>query len=226
MSGSLLDEEREYLPLSRLSQAEYCLRRAALLMNEQLWQENADTARGRLEHSRAHDRRIERRGSSLKLYDYEVVSEELCVSGKCDCIEAEAWEDGCLIPAADFPVRLYPVEYKHGTVREESSYCLQLCAQAMALEEMYHTHIPEGALFFISAHRRMPVVLDDSLRQQVRQRAKELLKVRDTFVIPPTEYGSKCKKCSLKELCMPKAKRSAAEYCQRLAREATGEIEI
>lgn len=195
-------------------------------MNEQLWQENIDTAKGRMEHSRVHDHRIERRGNSLKLYDYEVVSEELGISGKCDCIEAEAWESGCMIPAANFPVRLYPVEYKHGTVREESSYCLQLCAQAMALEEMYHAHISEGALFFISSHRRLPVVLDDSLRRQVRQRAADLRMIRNTFSIPPAEYSPKCKKCSLKEVCMPKAKRSAADYCKRLIREATGEDEI
>ena len=62
-------DDREYLPLSWLSQAEYCLRRAALLLNERIWMENEETAKGRFEHSRVHDRRVERRGDSLKLYE-------------------------------------------------------------------------------------------------------------------------------------------------------------
>ena len=148
-------DEEEYLPLSWLSQATYCLRRAALLLNERLWMENADTAKGRDEHRRAHERRIERRGDQLKLFEYDVYSEQLRIWGKCDCVEAQRCEPGCRIPAADFPVCLYPVEYKHGSVREEPEYNIQLCAQAMCLEEMYHTHIPSGAIFFITAHRRL-----------------------------------------------------------------------
>ncbi len=115
-------DEEEYLPLSWLSQATYCLRRAALLLNERLWMENADTAKGRDEHRRAHERRIERRGDQLKLFEYDVYSEQLRIWGKCDCVEAQRCEPGCRIPAADFPVCLYPVEYKHGSVREEPEY--------------------------------------------------------------------------------------------------------
>lgn len=133
-----MDDEREYLPLSWLSQACYCLRRAGLLMNEQVWLENEDTAKGRNEHQKVHTQRIERRGTTVNLYEYEVFSARLGLHGKCDCIEATADEKGCQIQAADFPVRLYPVEYKHGTVRDEPEYKLQLCAQAMCLEERYH----------------------------------------------------------------------------------------
>ena len=96
-------DEEEYLPLSWLSQATYCLRRAALLLNERLWMENADTAKGRDEHRRAHERRIERRGAQLKLFEYDVYSEQLRIWGKCDCVEAQRCEPGCRIPAADFP---------------------------------------------------------------------------------------------------------------------------
>lgn len=99
-------------------------------------------------------------------------SDVLSLLGKCDCIEAVRAEDGCRIPALEFPVKLYPVEYKHGSLREEESYQLQLCAQAMCLEEMFHTTIEEGALFFISSHRRLPVLLDEALREQVRQRRR------------------------------------------------------
>ena len=214
-------DEEEYLPLSWLSQATYCLRRAALLLNERLWMENADTAKGRDEHRRAHERRIERRGDQLKLFEYDVYSEQLRIWGKCDCVEAQRCEPGCRIPAADFPVCLYPVEYKHGSVREEPEYNIQLCAQAMCLEEMYHTHIPSGAIFFITAHRRLEVAFTSELRAKTKTAANALWEIRRrTLKVPAAEYGRKCQRCSLKDLCMPKTASSAKAYCQTLAREA------
>ena len=213
-------DEEEYLPLSWLSQATYCLRRAALLLNERLWMENADTAKGRDEHRRAHERRIERRGDQLKLFAYDVYSEQLRIWGKCDCVEAQRCEPGGRIPAADFPVCLYPVEYKHGSVREEPEYNIQLCAQAMCLEEMYHTHIPSGAIFFITAHRRLEVAFTSELRAKTKTAANALWEIRRTLKVPAAEYGRKCQRCSLKDLCMPKTASSAKAYCQTLAREA------
>ena len=213
-------DEEEYLPLSWLSQATYCLRRAALLLNERLWMENADTAKGRDEHRRAHERRIERRGDQLKLFEYDVYSEQLRIWGKCDCVEAQRCEPGCRIPAADFPVCLYPVEYKHGSVREEPEYNIQLCAQAMCLEEMYHTHIPSGAIFFITAHRRLEVAFTPELRAETKTAANALWEIRRTLKVPAAECGRKCQRCSLKDLCMPKTASSAKAYCQTLAREA------
>ena len=213
-------DEEEYLPLSWLSQATYCLRRAALLLNERLWMENADTAKGRDEHRRAHERRIERRGDQLKLFEYDVYSEQLRIWGKCDCVEAQRCEPGCRIPAADFPVCLYPVEYKHGSVREEPEYNIQLFAQAMCLEEMYHTHIPSGAIFFITAHRRLEVAFTSELRAKTKTAANALWEIRRTLKVPAAEYGRKCQRCSLKDLCMPKTASSAKAYCQTLAREA------
>lgn len=213
-------DDREYLPLSLLSQANYCLRRAALLLNERVWEENAETAKGRAEHKSVHTQRVERRGTQLKLYEYTVFSDTLGLVGNCDCIEAVCSENGCVIPAAAFPVQLYPIEYKHGSVREEPSYQIQLCAQAMCLEEMFHTDISSGALFFISAHRRLEVLFTNKLRAAVENTAKELRTIRDSFCIPPAEYSGKCKKCSLNEYCMPKVKTSAQKYCEILAQEA------
>lgn len=215
--------ELEYLPLSWLSQAGYCSRRAALLMNERLWLENADTARGRAEHENVHNQRTEKRGDHLKLYEYTVYSDSLRLLGKCDCIEAVRSESGCRIPGAEFPVQLYPVEYKHGTVRkEEEEYQVQLCAQAMCLEEMFHTSIPEGALFFISSHRRLTVSLDAALRRRTRELAQTLHTLRAELSVPAAVYGPKCRRCSLQDVCMPKVKTSARSYCQSLRREASG----
>lgn len=219
-AGLPVDDEQEYLPLSWLSQADYCLRRAALLLNERVWVENVETAKGRAEHERVHTQRVERRGDFVKLYENSVFSDKLQISGKCDCIEAIRDEAGCMIPAVDFPVRLLPVEYKHGKLRDESEYKIQLCAQAMCLEEMYHTIIPTGALFFITAHRRVEVGFDEALREQVRQTVQKLWKVRHEMRIPPAVYGPKCKSCSMLEYCMPKVKASAKNYCKALLLEA------
>ena len=215
-------DEWDSIPISRLSHAGYCLRRAALLTNEQLWAESADTAKGRREHDRVHDARIEKRGNELKLYEYAVFSDELGISGKCDCIEAVRDEAGCRIPAADFPVRLYPVEFKHGRVREEEESEIQLCAQAMCLEEMYETSISEGAIFYISSHRRLSVKLDDDLRRRVSETVKQVRRIQQDFIIPPTEPGPKCARCSIKEICMPDAPTSAEKYCEKMRKEATG----
>lgn len=213
------------MPLSWLSQIDYCPRRAALLLNERLWAESTDTAKGRSEHERVHSRRIERRGDNLKLYEFTVFSEQMQLLGKCDCIEAVRDESGCRIPAAEFPVRLYPVEYKHGSVRDETEYQIQLCAQAICLEEMFHTTIPEGAIFFISSHRRVPIALDEALRKKTRETAENLWNIRHRLKVPAAQYSAKCRRCSLKELCMPKVQASAKKYLSQLRREARGSIE-
>lgn len=216
--GSAVDEER--ISISRLTQAGYCLRRAALLENEQIWIESADTAKGRMEHERVHTARVEKRSDCIRLYEYPVCSERLQLSGKCDCIEAIPEVGGCRIPASDRPVRLYPVEYKHGKVRSEEEYEIQLCAQAICLEEMFHTKIPEGALFYISSHRRLPVSFTEALRARVTQLAQDLKDIRQHHTIPTAELSAKCSRCSLREYCLPELRQSAENYCKSLRAEA------
>lgn len=217
-------DEEEYLPLSGLSQADYCLRRAAILLNERFWEESSDTAKGRAEHERVHTQRVERRKDEIKLYENTVFSDKLHLIGKCDCIEAVRDESGCMFPAADFPVKLYPVEFKHGKLRSEREYEIQLCAQAICLEEMYNTNIKKGALFYITSHRRLEIEFTDELRQIVCETARKLRHIRNEFLIPEAVYEPKCLKCSIKEYCMPRAKRSARSYCAALEQEAKGDI--
>ena len=118
--------KEDYLLLSQLTQAGYCLRRAALIMNELLWQESADTAKGRFEHNRVHDQRTEKRADRISLYEQDVFSDSLKIMGKCDLLEAIRDEKGIPLPIAPYPVMLYPVEFKHGAVREEEEYKIQL----------------------------------------------------------------------------------------------------
>ena len=97
---------------------------------------------------------------------------------------------------------------------------MQLCAQAMCLEEMYKTNIEEGDIFYVSSHKRHTVLLTEELRQKTKDIIKAIQKIRSEYFVPPAEYGAKCKKCSLAELCMPKMKKTAAAYCKRLEEEA------
>ncbi len=195
-------------------------------MNERVWQESADTAKGRAEHGRVHTQRVEKRGDLVKLYDFTVFSDEIKLSGKCDCIEAVHDDNGCSIPAVSFPVSLCPIEYKHGTVRDEREYEIQLCAQAMCLEEMFHTTIAKGDLFYISSHRRVTVDFTEELRKEVTAAAQNLRLIRDTLSVPKAEYSAKCKKCSIREICMPKTKKSAERYCAAMETEAKSADEL
>ena len=215
-------DEWEPIPLSRLSHAGFCLRRAALLTNEQVWAESADTAKGRSEHERVHTQRIERRGDSAKLYEFPVFSKAMGVSGKCDCIEAEASAQGCMIPALDFPVRLYPVEYKHGKLRAEQEYEVQLCAQAMCLEEMLCCSIPEGVLFYGEPRRRTVVFFTPELRETVRRDSDEMHQLYHRGHTPKAKPSKSCSACSLKELCLPQLVRreSVQTYLRRAMEES------
>lgn len=215
-AGSPMENEEEKLPLSYISQYGYCPRRAALLMNQQLWQENEYTAEGRAQHQRVHDGRVERRGDQLKLYEFSVWSNELMLSGKCDCVEAVKQPDGASLPEQEGRFRLFPIEYKHGRMRHEPEYEMQLCAQAICLEEMYGVSIPEGALFFIDVHQRLAVSFSEDLRRRTRQTSEALWLCFREKALPPAKESPKCKKCSLREPCMPGLSRSAREYCRGL----------
>ena len=90
---------------------------------------------------------------------------------------------------------------------------------------MFHTVIPEGTLFFVSSHRRMTVSLDAALRERTQMLAKELHRLRDDLSVPTAQYSAKCRRCSLRELCMPKVRPSAEGYLLCLRKEAVGAIE-
>ena len=219
------DESRELFPLSWLSQYGYCKRRCSLLALEQIWQENEYTAAGRIQHKRVHTGRTEQRGDAIHIYEMPVFSRRLGVSGFCDRVEAHPSPSGASIPYGEGKDTFYPVEYKHGVVRDEEEYHLQLCAQAICLEERFGVQIPSGAIFFIDAHRRDEVLLSQELREQTWQTAKEIADMIERQKLVPAGYSVKCKKCSLREACQPKIRHSARSYSDGLWDEAVKEME-
>lgn len=219
------DESRELFPLSWLAQYGYCKRRCSLLALEQIWQENEYTAAGRMQHKRVHTGRTEQRGDIIYIYEMPVFSRRLGVSGFCDCVEAHPSSSGVAIPYGEGKYTFYPVEYKHGVVRDEEEYHLQLCAQAICLEERFDVQIPAGAIFFIDAHRRDEVLFSSELREKTWKAAGEIADMIESQKSVSAVYSAKCKKCSLREACQPKLKRSARTYSDRLWEETVKEME-
>ena len=193
----------DLIPLSALQHYLYCPRQCALIHLEQVWSENAYTAEGRILHEKAHEGGAETRGRVKTVTGLMVRSLELGLSGQCDVVEFHL-RDGTWHP--------YPVEYKRGRPKTSDADRVQLCAQALCLEEMLHLPVPEGALFYGKTRRRETVPLDAALRGSTR-RAVEA--VHDLFAVgrtppPPGDAALLCPRCSLREHCMPQARHNAA----------------
>ena len=153
-------EEEDYLQISGLQHFRFCKRQWALIHIEQLWQENLRTMEGKLLHARAHDASLrERRGDTIVVRDMRVFSGSLGISGSCDVVEFHRSSSGVPIAGQEGLYLPYPVEYKRGEPREDTSNHLQLCAQAMCIEEMLCCDIGEGAIYYGQIRRRETVPL-------------------------------------------------------------------
>lgn len=198
-------EEDEYLLISGLQHFTFCRRQWALIHLEQQWAENLRTAEGRLEHTRAHDEKlVEKRGGLLVVRGMRVVSRRLYLTGTCDVVEFWADPEGSTLYGRDGKWRPMPVEYKHGHSKENDADRLQLCAQAMALEEMLACEVRQGALFYEETRRRELVPITAELRQKTQAMATEMKAYFDRGYTPKVKPGTFCNACSLKEKCLPK----------------------
>lgn len=160
--------EEDWLALSGIQHFSFCKRQWALIHIEQLWSENYLTTAGHLEHERAHDYATsESRGDTLIMRDLRVYSRALGITGACDVVEFHKSNDGVPLHGRDGLWLPYPIEYKHGKSKTIDADRLQLCAEAMCLEEMLACDIPEGALFYRQTKRRERVKLDEDLRNMV-----------------------------------------------------------
>ena len=213
-------EDDRLIPLSYISQYDYCRRRVALLMLEQQWNDSQDTVRGSAEHGIVHSDTSMQRNGIVVIHNMPVVSYKLGLFGKTDAVEATESDDGAMIPfLSDRSFKLYPIEYKHGRLRNESEYELQLCAQAMCLEEMYGTKVNEGAVFYISAHRRKKIVFLEWHRENVIRISQALLEMLSDEQVPSAEYSAKCSRCSMKDICLPNVDKSAYAYLNQMKKE-------
>lgn len=214
----------DLLPISALQHLEFCRRRCALVHIDGVWADNAQTAEGTLLHKRVHGTASGMEHGVRVARGLRLASLQLGVFGVADIVEFQPVENGVdavVLPHVTGLWRPFPVEYKRGRRKSEISYFVQLCAQAICLEEMLKTRILYGALFHGRDRRRQTVPLDDSLRQRTIRRAEELHCLVKERALPPPEPGPKCRFCSLIGRCMPRVSktRSAREYCGRMIRE-------
>lgn len=206
-------EEKDFLQLSALQHILFCRRQCALIHIEQLWVENRFTAEGRVMHERVDRGDQADRGRVRIEYSLPLKSSTLGIAGKADVVEFHRKETSKRrwIP--------FPVEYKRGRPKKDLSDKVQLCAQAMCLEEMLNVRIEEGALFYGKTRRRLDIVFDNELRNQTIQTAAHLHEMISSGVTPPPEYTKKCDACSFISLCLPKAiekKRTVSSWVKRM----------
>ncbi len=195
---------REPLQLSGLQHYAYCPRQWALIHLEQQWQENERTTDGHIFHTRAHDGpEHELRGDLLILRGLRVFSEKLGISGTCDVVEFHRQDDGVSLPGYEGNWQPYPVEYKRGEPKVSNADRLQLCAQAMCLEEMLLCDIPEGSLYYGETRRREVVQLDASLRAEVTAALEEMHRCYRSGHTPKAKPTRGCNACSLRDVCLP-----------------------
>ncbi len=223
--------EDELLPLSGVQHTVFCERQAALIHVEQVWDDNAFTISGRHRHANVHDEapRRERRGDLLIVRGLGLRSFELGLSGVADVVEFHrVGSGGVTVPGATGLWRPYPVEYKRGRRKSHRADEVQLCAQAMCLEEMLGVPVEEGALFYGKEQRRMAVALDAALRDLTVQAARRFHELVESGETPSARKEKKCDSCSLVELCLPEAmtrRRSARRYVVTALHRCLGERE-
>lgn len=209
-------QEDDFLPLSALQHYAYCPRQFALIHMAREWEENRFTAEGQVLHQRVNSGEPETRGDLHIARSLRLVSQELGLTGVADVVEFHRIDDGgCILPGRVGRWQPYPVEYKRGRTKVDDWDRLQLCAQAMALEEMLGTAVPEGAIFYGQPRRRERVPVDPSLRDKTRSLASAVHDLFRNGRLPDAEEGPRCDHCSLRELCMPTHQR-ASDYLKRM----------
>ena len=198
-------KEDDFLQLSGLQHFRFCRRQWALIHIEHQWEENFRTIDGAILHENAHNTAFsESRGDCFVTRGVSVYSARLGVSGQCDVLEYHRGTTGIPLAGKAGLWQPYPVEYKRGRPREDTGDALQLCGQAMCLENMLCCGIPEGALYYGELRRRERVVFTPTLREQVQTLLAEMHALYARGYTPKVKPTKSCNACSLKELCLPR----------------------
>jgi CRISPR-associated exonuclease Cas4 len=201
--------ESELIPISALQHFVVCPRQCALIHLESVWIENERTAEGRVEHERVDRSGAETRGPVRRAYGVPLRSLRLGIAGKADVVEFYA-------SPGPGPEQPFPIEHKHGRPKIGDEDRVQLCAQALCLEEMLDFSVPVGAPFYGGTRRRVEVVFGAALRNRTEAVAAEVRALFEADATPPPPAVAPCKSCSLWDACRPAAfpsrRRSVANW--------------
>jgi CRISPR-associated exonuclease Cas4 len=218
--------EDDLLPISGLQHLAFCERQVALIHIEGLWEENVYTAEGKILHEHAHEEGSEAVGDLRIARGLRLRSLRLGLVGVADVVEFHRVDN----PGVKTSVELagvqgnwlpFIVEYKRGLPKLDRTDEVQLCAQAMCLEEMLDVEMTSSAFFYGKPRRRDVVNLDNSLRVETEKVANHLHGLINSGKTPPAFYSEKCQRCSLIDVCLPKMPRSQANVENYLRRALT-----
>jgi len=194
-------KEEDIIPVSAIEHFVYCPRQCMLIHVEQVFDDNVFTLRGRMAHERADLPEAAAERGVVAERALPIWSDALAIAGRADVVE---------FPPAGPPV---PVEYKSGRMRQREHDDLQLCAQAICLEEMLGVAVPRGAVYSIASRRRREVVFDEGMRERVAQVVEAIRDLRSRGDAPPPANDERCPDCSLRDACVPAvAERARASW--------------
>jgi CRISPR-associated exonuclease Cas4 len=203
--------EEDLIPLSALQHVVFCERQCALIHIEQMWDENRLTAEGKIMHERVHEAGEESRGKVRIERGVPLRSLKLGLIGKADVVEFHLLEGDKWQP--------YPVEHKRGKPKPDECDKVQLCAQALCLEEMLGVEVPSGAVFYGRTRHRLDVEFDQALRDETARTAAQAHELIRSGTTPKPVYTKKCKNCSLMNQCLPQVlhkERSVKGYLRQV----------
>jgi CRISPR-associated exonuclease Cas4 len=200
-----VNQPDSYIPLSALNDFLFCPRRAGLKFIEGLRGENEHTVIGNLAHEHVDFPGYEQRAGWKLLRALPLYSDKFGLSGKADLIEVEATTEVSITGAR-------PVEYKKGPKRRFDNDEVQLCAQALCLEEMFDLTVRAGAIFYAQSQLRLEIPFDNALRQLTAETIYAVRSLIASQQIPVAELKPQCEGCSLHEICLPELARSAAAW--------------
>lgn len=217
MPLATIDPKREdtLIPLSALQHYLFCPRQCALIHIEQLWAEDGATAEGRLLHEKADSGQSETRPGLRIARGLALRSLSLGVAGRADVVEFRGGGHAG-------PTRPVPVKYKRGKPKTHRADEVQLCAQAICLEEMFAVDIPEGALFYGETRRRQVVAFDTELREITARIARETRAMLAAATTPLPVLTKGCRRCSLEALCQPKRLQNPPSVARWLSAQLRG----
>jgi len=188
--------EDDFFQISALQHYVYCPRQCALIHVEDVWKENVFTVRGDILHEKVDTDTYESRGTIKTVRGLKIHSFRLGISGRCDVVE---------FVRRQTEMSVVPVEFKAGKPKDDISDKVQLCAQALCLEEMLNTSVKHGAFFYAKIRRRVQVEIDENLRKQTEEIISKVREIITKKQTPAAGYSAKCRSCSLEPVCLPKA---------------------
>ncbi len=221
--------EDEYVTLSALQHYVFCPRQCALIHVERIWAENGLTTLGKIEHERVDTAPGTTHGNLRMARAVQLACHRLGIRGKADAVEYEfdtsSNDEFDQEMGARRLIRVTPIEYKHGRPKEHSADAVQLCAQALCLEEMHGISIPHAYIFYRQTRRRLKILLDDALRAQTQDIIAATRQLLLNGTLPPALRRKECDSCSLFEHCLPRStSQTVTAYNERNFHQLTDDV--